>query len=314
MSRRVRFIPTGGALVAVSCRTIQGRYLLCPNSVLDEIILGVLGRAQRLYPVDLCGFAFLSNHFHLLAWVEDAERLAKFMGYFSSNLAREVARLVDWPDKVWSRRYDAIVISDEAAAQVDRLRYVLAQGCKEGLVASPDEWPGVHMVKAALEGKPPTGYWFDRTKEYGARLRGEEFGRLTYATKETVVLSSIPCWRHLSVGQYQERLTELVREVACEARVEREQMGREPLGPEAVLRQSPHTRPNRVKASPSPMFHAATKAARKALWALYGEFLAAFRTASEQLKTGDRSARFPLGSFPPGLPFVRDLPRSGLEV
>jgi hypothetical protein len=301
-------MPDGGSLVAVSCRTVQGRYLLCPNPVLDEIILGVLGRAQRIYPLDICGFAFLSNHYHLLVWVEDSERLAQFMGYFNSNLAREVARLVDWPDKIWARRYDAIVMSDEAAAQVDRLRYVLAQGCKEGLVASPGEWPGIHMVPATLKGRPLTGYWFDRTKEYGARLRCEEFDRLAYATEESVVLSAIPCWRHLSPEQYQERLAELVGEIESEAAAEREQTGREPLGTEAVLKQSPHTRPNRVKSSPSPMFHAASKAARRALWALYGEILTAFRTASEQLKAGDRRASFPIGSFPPGLPFVRALP------
>jgi hypothetical protein len=41
---------------------------------------------------------------------------------------------------------------------------------------------------------------------------------------------------------------------------------------------------------------------------MYGLFLAAFRDAAEQLKAGDRSARFPTGSFPPGLPFVRALP------
>jgi hypothetical protein len=34
-------------------------------------------------------------------------------------------------------------------------------------------------------------------------------------------------------------------------------------------------------------------------------FVAAFREASERLRSGDRMARFPLGSFPPGLPFVR---------
>jgi hypothetical protein len=41
---------------------------------------------------------------------------------------------------------------------------------------------------------------------------------------------------------------------------------------------------------------------------MYGLFLAAFRDAAELLKAGDRSAKFPVGSFPPGLPFVRALP------
>jgi hypothetical protein len=35
---------------------------------------------------------------------------------------------------------------------------------------------------------------------------------------------------------------------------------------------------------------------------------AAQQDASESLKAGDRLARFPIGSFPPGLPFVRALP------
>lgn len=76
----------------------------------------------------------------------------------------------------------------------------------------------------------------------------------------------------------------------------------------AVLRQHPHTQPNKTKKSPAPRFHAATKAIRDGLREAYGLFLAAFRDAAELLKAGDRMAKFPMGSFPPGLPFVRALP------
>jgi hypothetical protein len=38
---------------------------------------------------------------------------------------------------------------------------------------------------------------------------------------------------------------------------------------------------------------------------MYARFVAAFREAAEQLRAGDRSAKFPDGSFPPSLPFVR---------
>ena len=54
----------------------------------------------------------------------------------------------------------------------------------------------------------------------------------------------------------------------------------------------------------APFVHAATKAARKAMWEAYCHFVAAFREAAEKLKAGDRSAVFPIGSFPPRLPFV----------
>ena len=55
MSRRLRFIPDGGALVEVTTRTLHSRYLLRSSPELDEIIVGVLGRAQRICQVRICG-------------------------------------------------------------------------------------------------------------------------------------------------------------------------------------------------------------------------------------------------------------------
>jgi hypothetical protein len=80
MSRHLRFVPEGGALVEVTCRTIQGRLLLRPSQQLNNIILGVLGRAQERYPLEIVSFSFLSSHYHLLIWVRDARELALFMG------------------------------------------------------------------------------------------------------------------------------------------------------------------------------------------------------------------------------------------
>ena len=78
----------------------------------------------------------------------------------------------------------------------------------------------------------------------------------------------------------------------------------EPLGVEAILRQDPHTRPNQTKKSPAPACHAASKEARKRFWEAYSAFVAGFREAAEKLKAGEWPVRFPLGSFPPSLPFV----------
>src|ERR687889_318998 len=104
---------------------------------------------------------------------------------------------------------------------------------------------------------------------------------------------------------YRELVAGLVGEVEADAAAERKRTGREPLGAAAILRQHPHTCPNQSKRSPAPRFHAASKAAREALRKAYGLFLAAFREAAERLKGGDRTAMFPNGCFPPGLPFVR---------
>jgi hypothetical protein len=123
-----------------------------------------------------------------------------------------------------------------------------------------------------------------------------------------LLLTRLPCWEHLSQEEYRERVAALVEEIEAEARMARLERGLPVLGVGAVLRQNPHTQPNKTKKSPAPRFHAASKAVRNGLREMYGLFLAAFRDAAELLKAGDRMARFPLGSFPPGLPFVRALP------
>jgi hypothetical protein len=148
------------------------------------------------------------------------------------------------------------------------------------------------------------GYWFDRTQEYAARRRGEEHERLRFATRETLVLSPLPCWLHLSPEKRKERIAEIVREIEEESAARRERTGITPPGPAAIRNQSPVDRPMRTKKSPAPLFHAASRRVREDLRAAYGGFVAAFREAAEKLRAGNLGAAFPVGSFPPALPFV----------
>ena len=304
MARRVRYTPDGGCLFEVTCRTQQGRFLFRPSRELNEIALGVLGRAQRLYPVSICGVVLASNHYHLLVRAPDAGRLAFFMWYFNGNLAREVVRLTGWTDKVFSRRYQAIPVSDEEAAQVERLEYLLSHGVKEDLVERVADWPGVHCARALTESEELQGYWFDRTRESVARRRGEDFGKFEHATAETVVLDPLPCWEHLPVEEQRRRVASLVQTIDEKAAARRKAMGTRSLGVAAVLVQDPLYRPKRLKKSPAPFVHAATKAVRQFLWEGYALFLAAYRSAAERLKAGDPASPFPAGCFPPAMPFV----------
>ncbi len=304
MPRPLRFIPQGGSLVEVTVRTFQARFLLRPSSALNEVVGGVLGRAQRLYPLECHAAVFMSNHFHLLVSVDNSLRLAEFMQYVNSNLAREINRLYEWESSVWDERYHAILVSSEEEAQAARLRYLLAHGVKEGLVAKASDWPGVHSVREILQGAPIQGLWFDRTAEFVARSRGESFDRLKYAAAEKLELSPLPCWSHLSPEDYRGRVAELVGELEAVAVSDLQARGLAPLGLTGVLRQDPHGRPHWTKRTPAPLFHAATRAVRQAFRRVYMDFVAAFRSAAKALRLGDRMARFPVGAFPPGLPFV----------
>jgi hypothetical protein len=109
-------------------------------------------------------------------------RACKISGLFVSFFS-EAGRLAHWREKFWSRRYQAIPVSEEEAAQVERLRYILAHGCKEAFVERLRDWPGVSAVGALLEEEPLQGYWFDRTREHAGRRRGLAFERLSYAWK-----------------------------------------------------------------------------------------------------------------------------------
>ncbi|HEX9801259.1 MAG TPA: transposase [Thermoanaerobaculia bacterium] len=302
MSRRLRFIPPD-SLVEVTCRTVQGRLLLSPTPMLRDLTLGVLARAARLYPVELHAFAFLSNHFHLLLTVRDAQRLASFMNYLNSNLAREAGRLIRWREKFWGRRYQAILVSDEEEAQIARLRYLLAHGVKEGLVGSPLEWPGAHCVRALLDGTPIAGRWFDRTLEYAACRKRLPTDPEAFVTVEELHLTPLPCWRDLPGESYRARIRELVGAIEHEALARERATGKPPLGRDALFRQDPRQEPNRIKKGPAPLGHAASRAARDALREAYRIFVGTYRRAADRLRSGVTEALFPDGSFPPPLPF-----------
>jgi hypothetical protein len=303
--RKLRKPLQPGTLVEITTRTIQGRLLMVPNPTLNRSILGVLGRAQRLYPVQIHAYVFTGNHYHLLLTVDDAYQLATFVGYLNSNLAREIAHLTNWTEKIWSRRYESIEVSCEEEVQAARMKYVLAHGPKEALVARPEEWPGVHCVSPLLSGQATvTGTWYDRTRESVLRRGRKAFTEDDYTQQETVTLTPVPCWKHLTPDGYSSQIRAIADQITTEAEAERTRTGRQPLGVEAVLRQKPGTRPEKVKKSPAPYFHALRKSVRKTLYEAYFLFVAEYRDASEKLRSGNRAASFPIGSFPPALPFV----------
>lgn len=307
MGRPLRFVPPG-ALIEVTCTTLQRRFLLRPSRDLTEITLGIISRAARLYDVGVCAFVFLSNHAHLLLRPRDAEQLARFMGYLNGNLAKEAGRLHGWREKFWGRRYSAIPVSDEEAAQVARLRYLLEQGCKEGLIRSPREWPGASAVHALLSGSPIDGLWFDRTQELNARRRGKRPGKHEFASPEKLRLVALPCWEDRPAAALRSVIAEMIREIERETKARTANLGAGMVGPKGILTQDPHASPAVPARRPAPRFHAATRRSREALERAFREFVLAFRRAAESMRAGARSPAFPQGCFPPGLPFVRSAP------
>ncbi len=290
--------------VEITTRTVRGEYLLRPSEELNEIILGILGRAQLMYGIWLHLFVFMSNHYHLIATIPDAKVLADFACYLNGNLAREANRQLGREGPVWSRRYRSIEILDDVA-MVDRAHYLTSHGCKEGLVGRPIDWPGATSVQALLTGEPARGFWFDRAEESYHRNLGRTVGRYDFATSYDVQLSPLPCWDHLTEAERVDRVAALVAQIEEETRVQNLADERTPHGPAAVLAQDPYSHPENFEKRPAPPCHTAVYSLREAFITTYYAFVDAYTEASAQFRSGHLDTEFPADCFPPPLPFYK---------
>ena len=292
-----------GGLVELTTRTQHGRFLLLPSEKTNDLILGVLGRAQAKYDVTLHAFNFQANHEHIMGTMDDEEQMALFMAYLNGNLAKELGRFRGWREKFWGRRYHSASISLDESDQIRRYKYILANGCKEGLVSSPLEWPGVSSATALYDGKMEMeGTWYDRTRQYRASLRGEY---REFPSTETVKLTPLPFLQDKSVDEQRAFYVDAVREIEEQTAQMHKDNGTRPIGARAIQRQKPHDKPKAFKPSPAPIIHAAN---RETFWAMYNARqakVAAYRDAAGRLKRGDTDVEFPEGCFPPRLPFAK---------
>ena len=223
------------------------------------------------------------------------------MGQIDTQISKEANRAVGRRGKMWGRRYRPILAAPDQ--EEARLRYLLSHGCKESLVRSPRDWPGASAVPWLLGGDPVQAVWFDRTAEYEARRRGKRVGRYTHAREHTFDLVPLPSWDHLARAEIRQRYEEMIRGIERETRERLRREGKTVLGAKRVQRVDPWHRPEATKRSPAPAFHTKDPARRKRLYEDRTEFRIAYANASAELRSGRLDAEFPIGSFPPALPF-----------
>lgn len=286
-------------------RTIGGRHLMRPSEVVNALILGIVGYAlARFTGIKIYGVVFLSNHATWLLGSSDPAQIAQFMKFVNEHISKKLGDedVHDWTGTMWGRRYDAIPVIGETAL-IDRMKYLLSQGCKEGLVWTPLDWPGVSSVRALLGEEPLRGIWYDRTAyrkaRDKARRKGGDVKLEDFARSYEVPLSPLPCWAHLSPEAYQRAIRTLVDEIRADTRKAYKHV----VGRERILAVDPHSAPEDFEPTPRPLCHAADKATRKSYRERLGGFVAAFRRAGELVRQGI-TAVFPPYSYPPGAPMV----------
>ncbi len=202
-----------------------------------------------------------------------------------------------------------MAVSDDRETQRERLKYVLSQSVKDGLVARVFEWPGPNAARALVHGEPLVGYWFNRTKEYYARRKGIDFGKYDYATRYEIELQRLPAYQDDSPEEYRAMIVELLWEIEEEGAAERK--GRKVLGVEKVLAQDP-CQPlgsGTGKKSPAPpLFFSKLPGVRQAMTNDYRDFDDHYVSGSARMiEAAERGYRLdprrhlPGGSLPPAV-------------
>lgn len=277
----------------ITFQTYQNRFLLKPGSDLRKLFVGVLGRSLELYPVRLHSITVLSNHLHILCSPDNVRQMSGFVQHLKANVSKQVGRLHNWTGGVFADRYHAIPVSDEPEAQIARLRYHLSQGCKEGLVSSPHQWPGVQSATALTRGEPLVGEWLDCDGFRAARRKDPKSRRADFVTRYEVELKPLGCWGDLPAAAWRAELERLVASIEEETREMHQRAGTRPLGARRACLVRPDHRPKVVERSPAPRVHAFKQRVRLELEEGLRRFVEAYREASRQFQAGARHAVFP---------------------
>lgn len=283
----------------VTTRTVQERYLLRPGEVERDIVLGVIGRGLMIYAeVMLHAFVYLSNHMHMLLSSKDPSQLAPFIGFVNGFVARRIGRHHGWDGPFWAKRARVIPVLDDESTE-GRLRYILAHGVKEGLVATPEAWPGASSTPA-LVGETLRGHWpLRRASSPATRSRGSrDVGAYD------VPITPLPAWSRLSPAERIERARALCASIAEDYKTHRDAPV---VGVAKVLAMSPADRPAEPARRPAPRCHASTPELRTAFRRAYGAFTEAYRVAAAMALENDfikYRGGFPPGSFEGGRKLV----------
>ena len=294
MSRPPRMFEVS-AIYLVTIRCLQGRLFLCPSNETYGVLGGVLARAVRLHGVELFVFNFASNHFHLLVRAPRGN-LPQFMQYLLGNISKKVGALVRWRGSFWERRYSAQPVLDDAAL-LDKVRYVLAHGVKEGLVRRCSEWPGLSALPLMREGKPRAFRWLNWTRRCRSAPPERRGARLDerWAEPEQLRLTNLPVSGFDRLRAVRRFVDDAVATIEREAR----RTYRKVMGVCLLLAQSPQHRPARPERTRAPWCHATDGSRRQEFVDQCRASIAWYREASAAWRGGDLAAQFPPGTVRP---------------
>lgn len=322
-----------GRTHAVTRRCARRAFLLRPDEQVNQIILYSLGVALSRHSVELHAFLAEANHTHANT-TDDEAVLSEFFRDFHSLVARALNARLGRGENLWAPgSFDNVEIHDQATLE-EQLLYLWTNPVKDGLVARPEEWPGVLFLpedlgreitvprpeSAFFGGRRPTN-WEPTGGPAGSAHRRESpktrtrpgarppktrapqpdrRDRRRLPTSVTFRVSVPPGYDHMTLEEVRAHFRKLLDRRVEQILEERRAQGLTTVkGPPAVLAQNPlesagDTFPTFGR---NPRVACRDRDRRLALLAELQAWRLAHRVAYERWRAGRRDVEFPSGTY-----------------
>jgi REP element-mobilizing transposase RayT len=271
-----------GVTYMITRRCFQRTFRLRPSDETNRIFRYCLGLAAKRTGVLLHAVCVMSNHHHLV--VTD---VLGTLPDFVRELHRLVAKALNasqgqW-ENLWSTdRCHFLELGDDDDI-IAKIAYLAANPVEAGLVASPQEWPGVMHL-------PRQDEYFTRVERPAAY-----FGARSSAPEEIELRIAPPRWIERLVERVDAAVQEKVEAMVAKMREE----GWSFLGRAGVLATSfvKRARSYEERRKLIPQIAARSRTLRKRLLEAQREFRRAYFGALELWRRGARDAVFPAGTW-----------------
>lgn len=276
-----------GTTYLLTRRAAARLLLLTPTKDVKAITRYALFRAARKAKLLVHAAIFSSNHFHLVV-TDPKQNLPTFMQDMNSLIARALnAHWERQGEHFWSPGTYSRVDLLDADSVWDRLLYTTANAVKDGLVSSPDKWPGFVLLPKhmgiSLRARRPRTAFFTRSKL-------PEHEDLTPA---------LPPLLEAAGYDMASFVREFTRRLSAYVAALREEHEGPYMGAARVKRQSPFTSAGPVRSSSSStrVFFAVEGAARKDQEQKERAWLRAYREARAVWPQPEPDVLFPSGTY-----------------
>ena len=256
----------------------------------------MFGKALRLYPgIRPYADDVQRNHLHYLFAAVDPDGTPLFLDHVHSSVARQINKLRKREGVFWSRRGAVIAVLD-GPAQVARLRYLLAQGPKARLVASPTDWPGASSTPALLGDMTVRATYrsLDRARRNAQLAQPRPEAELDEDVAFT--LTPLPVWADLDADARRAKVAALIADIEVEYRADRV------MGVKRLITQDPDATPaKKLQRSPMPECHAVCAHIRRRFLEAYATFRDLYKQASDRLRHAKHATQLDIQQqYPPG--------------